>query len=170
MKWSLNTMIFCLFFLPSMSFSQTENIQEEINQDVWFPFMDSYASFDDKAFMDIHTEDIIRVIRDAQRIQVGAEYAEAMARSAKSNIERKRKRTIDFSFLERFASKDTAFEVGYYRVLSSEPGKETKTYYGIFQVVLKKKDGKWKILVDSDTSMDDSLTEEDFKKGKILER
>lgn len=169
MKWSPKWIIFSVLLTPLFTFSQTDSVQHQINEDVWYPFIESYASFNDKAFMSIHTEDVIRISRDGQRIQVGEEYAKAMERNAKWSIENKRKRTIEFSFLERFSTGDTAFEVGYYKVMSYEPEKEPKAYYGIFQVVLKKVDDQWKLFVDSDTSIDNSLTEEDFLKGEILE-
>ena len=168
MKRSLKLAFFIFLLTPFIIFSQSDSVQLQINRDVWYPFIETYSSFDDKGFMAIHTEDVIRIIRDAKRIQVGAEYAESMARSAKNNIKRNRKRFIEFSFLERFATGDTAFEVGYYKVISEEPRIETKNYYGIFQVILKQTNGKWKIMVDSDTSMDNSLTEEDFLKGELL--
>ncbi|MDF1864226.1 MAG: DUF4440 domain-containing protein [Saprospiraceae bacterium] len=168
MNWSLISIFFSLLLTPFFVYSQVDSIQLQINQDVWYPFMESYASFNDKEFMSIHTDDIIRISRDGQRIQVGEEYAKSMAENAKWNKERKRTRTIEFSFLERFSSGGMAFEVGYYKVISMEPEKEPKNYYGIFQVVLKNIDGKWKLLVDSDTSINNSLTEEDFLKGTIL--
>lgn len=168
MKSSPVLILFSILFSSFNLFGQAEDIQAAINKDVWYPFMESYAAQDADAFMAIHTEDVIRVSRDGKRIQVGEEYAESMARNTQHNKAKQRSRTIEFSFLERIAKEDVAFEVGYYKVISSEPGKETKTYIGKFHVILKKVEDKWQIFVDSDTSNKDSMTIEDFNSGDIL--
>ena len=87
MNWSLISIFFSLLLTPFFVYSQVDSIQLQINQDVWYPFMESYASFNDKEFMSIHTDDIIRISRDGQRIQVGEEYAKSMAENAKRNKE-----------------------------------------------------------------------------------
>lgn len=46
----------------------------------------------------------------------GAEYARAMELNANWNKENEVTRKIEFSFIERIAKDDTAFEVGYYKV------------------------------------------------------
>ncbi len=161
-------LVIIIFLFSNFTFAQNEAILKAIDRDVWYPFMESYAAQDAYAFMAIHTEDVIRISRDGKRIQVGEEYAESMQRNTKNNKEKQRQRTIEFSFLERIAREDIAFEVGYYKVISHEPGKKPKTYIGKFQVILKKTDGKWKIFVDSDTSNKDSFTEADFQTGDIL--
>ena len=168
MNPSLKIYFFSLMLTPIISYSQTDSIQLQINQDVWYPFIESYGSFNDKEFMAVHTDDVIRISRDGQRIQTGEDYAISMEKNAALNKEHNRKRTIEFSFLERFSTGDIAFEVGYYKVVSIEPQKEPVNYYGLFQVVIKNINGKWKLFVDSDTSVNNSLTEEDFLRGIIL--
>ena len=159
----------CLLILLTSSYAQDDAVQKAINEDVWKPFMESYAALDTDAFMAVHTDDVIRISRDGKNIRQGAEYAESMKKNNDRSKKGNSKRTISFSFLERFATGDLAFEVGYYKVGILQEGEPTRYFYGKFQVVLKKVEGKWKLFVDSDTSNKGKLTEEDFLKGNPME-
>ena len=156
--------IFCYLGLAA----QNQSIQQQIDEDVWKPFIESYANFDTDGFMAIHTEDVIRISRDGEHIRIGSEYREIQDRNNTRSKEIGATRSISFSFLERIAREEVAFEVGYYKVVSKRPLDESRTFYGHFHVVLKKVDGKWKLWVDSDTSQDHKLTEKDFQKGTVF--
>ena len=157
-------------FLPLFLPAQPEDeIQRTINDDVWKPFLKAYAAFDTEAFMAVHTRDVIRINRDGKHIVVGEEYRENQEKSNRRNRDNQVRRTIEFRFTERFVREDLAYEVGYYKVRSSKGDEEERIFYGEFQVILKKQDGKWKLFVDADTSYDGSLTEEDFQRGSPME-
>lgn len=146
-----------------------ENILKQINEEVWLPFMKTYSSLDGEGFMDIHTDDVVRVIMDGDRMLLGKEYRESQIKSNARSRERGVKRTIEFSFLERIAREEVAFEVGYYKGTYYEEGKASRNFYGKFHVLLKKVNGRWKVAIDADTSFDNSLTEADFLKGKPMD-
>lgn len=146
---------------------RAQDVKQEINDQVWSPFIQTYGGLDAEGFMAIHTDDVIRVNRDGKSMRIGAEYSKAMHESFERSKYRGSRRAISFSFLERIHTDDYGFEVGYYKVVSASGGQE-RVSYGKFHVVLKKVDGRWKILVDSDTSLDDSITEEDFMQGEVL--
>lgn len=152
----------------SYSYSQNTNAVAEINQQIWEPFMESYESFDAQKFMSVHTEDVIRVSRDGKKIYVGAEYGERMKTSFARTKESGTSRTIEFRFLQRLAQEDVGYEVGYYKIRNKRPGDQERIFYGKFHVTLKKVDGVWKIATDSDSSLNNGITEEDFKTGKPL--
>lgn len=63
------------------------------------------------------------------------------------------KSNIELRFLQRIASADKAFEIGYYKTTSinSQTG-EKRTGYGKFHVLLRKESGRWKILMDADAN------------------
>ena len=161
--------LFTLSLILTLGACKSQSIEEQINRDVWYPFMDAYMAQDAEAFMDVHTDDVIRVNRDGKSIKIGEEYAKSMRESAERNKTRQARRSIDFSFLERIHTEDYAYEIGYYRVRSASGGQEHVSY-GKFHVVLRKVDTKWKILVDSDTSRDGSIGEADFFSGEVLDR
>ena len=160
-----------LLMLLGTAYTQVANGPDQslIDQQVWHPFVAAYNGLDDKAFMKIHDANVIRVVRDRQEMMVGTEYARAMELNANWNKENEVTRQIEFSFLERIVKDDTAFEVGYYKV-TNERGGEQRSFYGIFTVVMKKKNGIWKILLDSDTSNKNTVTEADFQSGVPLKK
>lgn len=165
--------LFTLLLSVTTAFSQTQvpagPDQQQINQQVWYPFVASYTGLDDVAFMELHDENVIRVVRDRQEMMVGPAYARAMELNANWNKENGVTRQIEFSFTERIAKEDTAYEVGFYKVTNNRDG-ESRTFYGTFTVVMKKKNGVWKILMDSDTSENGTIGEADFQKGIPLKK
>ncbi len=154
--------------LSAQSTPSQDSLQAEIDEQVWRPFIKAYNNFDTDAFMHIHTRDLLRIIRDNNVILKADVYAKNVEKNNRSSKETGRQVSISFSFLERMAIEDSAFEVGYYKVVSRDKEGKKRNFYGKFHVILKKIDGRWKIAVDSDTSMDGAITEEDFQKGKLL--
>ncbi len=145
---SILTALFCAFFLVLSG--QEKSHQQDINSQVWITFIKGFNDRDNQLFSSVHSKDFIRVIRDNQTIfgydQAFAEKSE----EAKKQLE-KWKRNIELRFIERIASEDKAFEVGYYKtsVVNSETN-ESRVGYGKFHVLLRKENGQWKILMDSD--------------------
>jgi ketosteroid isomerase-like protein len=161
-------LLFVALFVSLLS-CEAQDVEDQINKEVWYPFMESYAELDAEAFMDIHSANVLRINRDRGDIRTYETYAHDMAESFSRQRERGTKRTIEFSFLERIHANDVAYEVGYYRVRSAAGGQQ-QTYYGKFHVVLNKTDGRWKIAIDADSSQDPVIYEEDFMAGDILEK
>ncbi|MEM7371191.1 MAG: nuclear transport factor 2 family protein [Bacteroidota bacterium] len=154
--------------VPSYSYSQSKEEVTNINQQIWEPFIDSYASFDAEQFMSLHTEDVIRVPRDSKKIYVGDEYGQRMHTSFGRMKESGTIRSIEFRFLQRMVHKEAGYEVGYYKISTQRPGDQVRFYYGKFHVTLRKVNGTWKIAIDSDSSENNSITEEEFQSGKPL--
>jgi hypothetical protein len=48
------------------------------------------------------------------------------------------------------------------------PGGETRLTYTAFEMILRKENGVWKLLVDQDTARGGSITERDFLAGRPL--
>ena len=144
-----------------------QSVADQIDRDVWHPFVETFSKFDVAGFMAVHTYDVIRVSRDGGSILIGDDYAESMRNNFAQGKENGTVRSIEFTFIERLHKDNTAFEVGYYRIKGARGGQEY-VGYGKFQVVLRKVDGTWKIAVDSDTSDGGSILEEDFMSGAPL--
>jgi ketosteroid isomerase-like protein len=166
--------VFILFSISSsLIFSQKNSSQnniteQKVNQDIWFPFSSTFKAFDAIGFMAIHTDDVIRISRDGKSIRTREEYTQSQIESAERNVTKKRTRSISFSFTERFYKGDLGYESGYYKVVYNQNKEDSFVSYGYFNVVLKRQKGKWKIFLDSDSSLENSLKEEDFIKGQIL--
>ncbi|MEM8498133.1 MAG: hypothetical protein AAF542_08930 [Pseudomonadota bacterium] len=136
---------------------------QEIDRQIWRPFADSFAKLDSEAFNKLHTADSLR--GGPWGLQIGSDYFKSNAEHWRSIAEKGGAQSIEFSFEQRLQEAQTAYEVGYYRVTSTDSS-GTAIYYGQFHVVLKKVDDLWKIAQDWDAEevMGRKVSAEDFEK------
>lgn len=160
-----------LLFISIAAFSQ--NSQKEINEQVWKPFIKTLLSHDVDGFMNLHSKDVMRVERDNGHILNFDQYKKDLNTSWpawKQSIEvEKTKNSFELRFLERTSNGNQAFEVGYFKNETINVKGEKRTGYGQFHVALRKENGVWKILVDSDSNNNRTITEEMFQAAKPLE-
>ncbi len=155
-----------LFAIPA--FSQTGGLQKEINEQVWKPFIKAFNNHDDDAFSTVHSKEVVRVSQDDNHIMGYNEYFKKVPDSVKAKW-KDWKRNIELRFLQRIASGDNAFEVGYYKSASTNTVTgEKRTGYGKFHVLLRKENGTWKILMDADAH--EKTDEAVFLTGKPMEQ
>lgn len=144
-----------------------DSLQMQINEQVWKPFIKSFNSGDEEGFKAVHSRDMIRVIQDDQQIFGYERYFEKSPDSLKLKWG-KWKKNIELRFLQRIAGNDKAFEVGFYKTKSINlPTGESRTGYGKFHVLLRKEDGRWKILIDADAN--EGTNESAFQKAGPLD-
>ena len=159
---------FCFFLFSTVfGFSQNQqDIENEINEQVWQPFKKSFEARDWKTFNSLHTNDVLRV--NKYGIRIGEEYKTSVQTSYQKPTTKKRQ--IDFCFNQRTYKESTGYEVGYYRVIYTEKDKELRIVHGRFHLVLNKKNGVWLISQDwdTDTINGEPITKEDFESGKCL--
>ena len=117
---------------------------------------------------------------DDYQFEDGFEEDLEMEESAENELESENEPTKDNSCEDEFTIKDAAiisgafsigYEVGFYRVIYQEEGKENRKSYGRFHVVLKKIDGQWKIAQDWDSNSFNGrpIGQQDFDEGKKLD-
>lgn len=161
-----------LYFLTLLLLAQSlfaqNKVEEAINKDVWYNFMQAYQDLDASLFNQIHTNDVLRVPADQNEMLIGQEYKDKnLDTFNRWNAQRVRQK-IEFSFYKRIQKKDWAYEIGIFK-LTRFNGRQSKSYYGKFNVTLKRISGIWKIYIDSDTNEERSIDESHFQKGDILE-
>ena len=141
------------------------SVLETVNKEVWQIFKSSLEKGDAEAFNAIHTDDVIRSYGDV--IITGNAFREKNVKVLSNP--KLPEMTIDFSFISRAHTDDVVYEVGYYKQKMVRDGKE-RTSYGMFHVVLKKLDGKWKVAQDWDTSTinGEKVGESHFASGELL--
>jgi ketosteroid isomerase-like protein len=159
------TLLLCI---AVQAFSQ--DYQKEINDQVWKPFISTFSNRDTQGFMAVHSKDLVRAPRDSKSVSNFDQYKQQNEAGDKRAAERDMKRSIDLRFLERMASKDQAYEVGIYKTTMTNAKGESKSFYGKFHVVLRKENNVWKILVDSDSSEGNTISEKDFLAALPMEQ
>jgi ketosteroid isomerase-like protein len=146
-----------------------QDIQKEISNQVWKPFIKTFTEYDTEGFMALHSKDLIRSSRDGNSVLEWTTYynntRDGELRAKMAN----RKRAIDLRFLERISSTNQAVEVGIYKTTSFQSDGTARDFYGKFLVVLRKENGVWKILVDTDSSEGGTINAQSFLDAKPLE-
>lgn len=147
--------------------AQADSIKwaKEINEQVWKPFISNFISGNQEGFRDVHSKRVTRVEIDHNVIQEYEKYFPPVNPNSqnKKNVQR----GFELRFDKRISNGIRAWESGFYKGTVMEEGKQPRSYYGRFFVVLEKENGIWKILVDADTGKD--AHEENFNKAAPLE-
>ena len=142
--------------------ANAQTVQSEINNQVWKPFIKSFSEHDADGFMALHSKDLVRSPRDAKTVLNWDQYFEGSKKSAERDKMANRKRQIELRFTERMASNGQAIDVGIYKTTYINADGTIRDFYGKFLVVLRKENGVWKILVDTDSSEGGTVDEKSF--------
>lgn len=111
----------------------------------------------------------MRSPRDSNTLLNWAEYLKEQKKWDEHAKEQGAKRTLELRFTERIANATQAIDVGIYKTTNISKQGESRSFYGRFHVVLRKEKGTWKILVDTDSSEGNTISEKDFLEAQLLE-
>ena len=142
-------------------------IHNEINTTVWRKFQTAFETMDAEALNNLYAKEVLRVTPNG--IDTEELFKKANIERFKANKADNIRIGLDFWLDSRKTNAHTSYEVGYYRIrLEGEDA--TQLVYGQFHIVLKKIDGKWKIVQDWDTDEinGQKITAADFEKGKPI--
>jgi ketosteroid isomerase-like protein len=159
-----------LFFLLCCvinAFAQTT--QREINEQVWKPFIKTLNERDTKGFLALHSKDVIRSPRDSKAVWNWDKYYQQQETFARLDGTSGARGQIALRFTERIANNNLAIEVGIFKYTHIENEALPRNYYGRFHVALRKENGAWKIIVDTDSSEGKTIDEEDFMAASPME-
>lgn len=149
-----------LFVLPFLDSAQ--NIQQEINEQVWLPFIQAFGDGNTDAFMGVHSKDLIRSGRESKEVLNWDQYYQETKQGNESRAKSKGRISIELRFTERIGNEKQAIDVGVYKTSYTRRDGTIGASYGRFHVVLRKENGKWKILVDTDSSEGNTINEQSF--------
>ena len=146
-----------------------QNIQKEIDDQVWKPFIQTFNNRDTDAFMALHSKEAVRSPRDVKAVWNWNEYYQEQKKGDDHRKISGAKRVLELRFTERIANKDLAVDVGVYKVTVNQKGGEIQSFYGRFHVVLRKEMIQWKILVDTDSTEGGTIDEKRFLQAQSIE-
>jgi ketosteroid isomerase-like protein len=158
-----------LFLAFSVSIARAQSEQKEIDEQVWKPFINTFNNNLTDAFMAVHSKDVVRSPRNSKIVWNWAEYKKSQNEGDLADIKANRKRTLTLRFTERLANNNLAIEVGIYKTSYLLPDGKIIDSYGRFHVVLRKENGVWKILVDTDSSEGGTIGEKEFLAAQPLQ-
>ncbi|HSJ64056.1 MAG TPA: DUF4440 domain-containing protein [Gemmatimonadaceae bacterium] len=146
-----------------------QNVERQIDRDVWIPLMRASNAFDAEGFLALQSPDLVRVAADQQEIYGLARYASEIRAGFERARARGLRRASDVRFLTRTASGELAYETGYFRSRVTMPDGEVRTRYSRFEFVLRNENGVWRILVDKDSADGGRITAEDFESATPID-
>lgn len=147
----------------------TESTQRAIDRAVWQPFQCAFENMDGKALNKLYGKRVIRVTPDGiDTKNVFKSFNETRFDAGKARGDRI---TLDFWLDSRATNPNTSYEVGFFRLGSTNNAGVTEHYYGQFHILLRKQRGRWKIVQDWDTSTiaGRAIGAEDFARGSLME-
>jgi ketosteroid isomerase-like protein len=148
-----------------------QDVQREIDQQVWKPFQEALMNQDVEKFIALHSKDVVRVEENSGKTFNLEQYekrAQESWPSWKEGLKNKNtKYTFTLRFTSRVANETVAYETGYYKN-ETVTGEEKQVSFGKFNVVLRKENNVWKILVYADSNLGGSITEEMFQAAKPI--
>lgn len=152
--------LFLAFFANSQDIVK---VQKEIDQTLWRPFKQAFEELNAKKLNALYAEEVLRVT--PKGIDTKNSFKEVNSERLNGHKDRSTVLELDFWFDSRHTNEDTSYEVGFYRMtLTNDEGIDD--IYGQFHIVLKKRNGIWKITQDWDTTVlnGKALSKEDFEK------
>lgn len=171
-KLSFFLLFFSFLVVQSQKKEVPKEILEAIKEEVWLPFMESYAELDSEKLKSIHTKDIFRVTTDNNVVKFGQPYLDEFGGFLEQVQENQGQLGIAFALLTTAINDagDLAYQTGYYEFSSKNKDDQNLTArgYGHFSVGLRKTDGVWKLSHDVDKRVD--INKEKFESQEIVYR
>lgn len=169
MKKNILLLTLCSVFITWDCISQ--NIQKEINNQIWRIQLDAMNSNQADKFISVMSDDVVQISYSRQTIKNKEQFLNLAKTTYEKMTTRKLNRRMEFRFLKRIANIDSAFEDGFYKYELINEKLEVQVFYGYFQVVLRKEKKKWKVLVDYDSDNYNGLpvTSEMFENANTLD-
>ena len=142
--------------------------ERDIDTQVWIPMLRGSNQFDADLFLGVLSADLVRVSVDRDEVYGMDRYSSEIRAGFARARERGLRRTTTVRFLTRTRTNTLARDTGIFRSEVTLPGGETRLTYTGFEMILRKENGRWKLLLDQDTSRGGSITEQDFLAGRPL--
>lgn len=156
-----------LFSFFGFAQDETKAIQNIIDVEVWKPFKKAFETLDGAALNATYADKVLRVTPNGidTKNSFKTKNLERFIQNRKDGVAI----TLDFWFDSRHTNTEASYEVGFYRI-GFKKNNETSYSYGQFHIVLKKRDGHWKITQDWDTNKINGqmISEKDFSKKAPL--
>lgn len=141
----------------------------ELERDIWRPFSAAIAARDAPAHVALHSAQFVRASGDLKRVQTFAQWRDDNLQMFARLAERDIRPAIAFRFSERLAGAEVASERGIYEFAATDAKGETRRYYGQFHVISRKENGRWRLLVDYDSSEGGTITEANFRAAHAID-
>jgi ketosteroid isomerase-like protein len=140
---------------------------EEMNRDVWMPFMEGVRRDDESLYLRVRSKDYVRVASSDRFILGHADYVDDTVKMMRRYREQGTRLTIDVRFEERICDGRSASDKGISRVLFTAKDGTVRTYFGRFHTISRKEADAWRVLTDYFPPGND-VGEEQFTRARAV--
>lgn len=171
-KAFVSCLLFALLWSHAAAFAQNSSATkwlEEINRDVWIPFLAGVAQNDDSLYVHVHSRDYIRVQAEGRLILSYATYVDDTRAMMRQYAESGIGLSMQVRFEERIVNGQFASERGISKVVFAAEDGTARVYYGRFHTISRKEDGVWRILADYSPPASERVGEEEFTRAHEME-
>ena len=121
---------------------------EEINRDIWRPFVEGVATYKHELYLGVRSKDYIRLQADSRFFLDHDDYVDDTRRMMAQYAEQGARIDIEMRFTERIVNGESASERGIMKVTFTTPSSEARVSYAPFHAISRRERGTWKVLVD----------------------
>jgi len=139
---------------------------KDINQQIWNNFTKAFETLDFELFESLHSEEFIRIGGDSKNIRNKENYISGYKQRWQNMS---LNQTISFKFLERICNDSIASERGIYKLIRNPNTDIEKSYFGKFHVILKKESSIWKIIIDYDSSENNTINKTSYNNAYAID-
>ena len=127
--------------------AQVEALQQ-VNRDVWDPFVRGVGSFDDAAWAGVRSRDFVMVQAGKPHFLDHDFYIEDSTKVMGELKQAGTRLALELRFEERMTDGRHSSERGLVRTTMTETGKDAKTFYSRFHAISRVEDGRWRVLTE----------------------
>lgn len=126
---------------------QVEALQQ-VNRDVWEPFVRGVGSFDDAAWASVRSRDFVMVQVGKPHFLDHDFYIEDSTKVMRELKQAGTRLALELRFEQRMTDGRHSSERGLVRTTMTEAGKDAKTFYSRFHAISRLEDGHWRVLTE----------------------
>lgn len=139
---------------------------EEINRDIWTPFVQGVQQDDSSQYLRLRSKDYVRVA-SADRFILGySDYVDDTVKMMQRYREQGTRLALEVRFEERIADGRSASEKGISRVPFTTKDGSVRTYYTRFHTISRKEGDAWRVLTEYFPPPGSDLGEAQFREAK----
>lgn len=121
---------------------------QQVNRDVWEPFVRGIGGFDEAAWAGVRSRDFVMVQQGKPHFLDHDFYIEDSSKVMRELKQAGTRLAFELRFEERMTDGRYSSERGLVRTTMTEAGKEARTFYSRFHAISRLEDGRWRVLTE----------------------
>lgn len=121
---------------------------QQVNRDIWEPFVRGVGDFDEAAWSGVRSRDFVMVQRGKPQFLDHDFYIEDSAKVMRELKQAGTRLALEVRFEERMTDGEYSSERGLVRTTMTEAGKPARTFHSRFHAISRLEHGHWRVLTE----------------------